>query len=325
MIITQTPLRISFAGGGSDLREFYKSQGGMVLSTTIDKYIYVIVKRRFDDGIRVGYSTTELVEHIDQLEHELVRESLRLVGIARGVEISTMADVPSTGSGLGSSSSVTVGLLNALYAYRGDIQTAATLAREAAEIEIDILGKPIGKQDQYAAAYGNLRRLAFNADESVEVKTVDVAPHILRALDDNLLLFYTGYGREASEVLVEQRQHIAENKQALTQMVAMVDDMEAYLLAGELEAFGRCLHRGWELKKNLASKISNTHIDALYQSALEAGALGGKIVGAGGGGFLLLYCPQAKQGAVRQALSHLRELPFRFEHHGSKVIFNIRQ
>ena len=325
MIITQTPLRISFAGGGSDFRGFYKDYGGAVLSTTIDKYIYVILKSRFDDHIRVGYSTTELVEHIDQLKHELVRESMRLVGIAHGIEISTMADVPSTGSGLGASSSVTVGLLNALYAYRGDVQTAATLAQEAAEIEIDVLGKPIGKQDHYAAAYGNLRRFTFNPDESVEVKTIDVARPILRALDDALLLFYTGYGREASAVLLEQTQNTSDNRPSLNQMVALVDDMEACLLAGELDAFGRCLHRGWELKKSLASKISNNHIDTLYQSALAAGALGGKIVGAGGGGFLLLYCPHAKQEAVRQALGHLRELPFRFEYDGSKVILNIRR
>ncbi len=325
MIITQTPLRISFVGGGSDFRDFYKNHGGAVMCTAIDKYIYVILKSRFDDNIRLGYSTTELVDHIDQLRHELVRESMRLVGIDRRIEISTMADIPSTGSGLGSSSSVTVGLLNALYAYRGDNQTAATLAREAARIEIDVLGKPIGKQDQYAAAYGNLRRVTFNPDDSVDVKIVEIAPDIKRALNDSLMLFYTGYAREASYVLSEQKSNTLDNSRTLAQMVSMVDEMESYLLAGKLDEFGRCLHQGWELKKSLASKISNSVIDSLYQRAIEAGALGGKIAGAGGGGFLLLYCSHEKQNCVRKALSDLHELPFSFELDGSKVIFNIRK
>jgi D-glycero-alpha-D-manno-heptose-7-phosphate kinase len=325
MIISQTPLRISFAGGGSDFKEFYKSCGGAVLCAAIDKYIYVILKSRFDDHIRVGYSTTEIVDHIDELRHELVRESMRLVGVRRRVEISTMADVPSTGSGLGSSSCVTVGLLNALYAYRGEVQNAATLAREAAAIEIDVLGKPIGKQDQYAAAFGDLRKIIFNADGSVDVKTVEFPPHIKRALNDNLMLFYTGYGREASEILAEQRTKTEENKEKLAELVAMVEEMESCLLAGNLDEFGRCLHRGWELKKSLASKISNGTIDAMYRKARNAGALGGKITGAGGGGFLLLYCSHERQPDVRRALSPLRELPFRFESDGSKIIFNVRR
>lgn len=325
MIISQTPLRISFAGGGSDFKEFYKSRGGAVLCAAIDKYIYVILKSRFDDHIRVGYSTTEIVDHIDELRHELVRESMRLVGIHRRIEISTMADVPSTGSGLGSSSCVTVGLLNALYAYRGEVQNAATLARQAAAIEIEVLGKPIGKQDQYATAFGDLRKIIFNADGSVDVKTVELPPHIKRALNDNLMLFYTGYSREAAEILAEQRTKTEENQEKLTELVAMVDAMECCLLAGKLDEFGRCLHHGWELKKSLASKISNRAIDGMYQSALTAGALGGKITGAGGGGFLLLYCAHERQPDVRRALSLLRELPFRFESDGSKIIFNVRR
>jgi D-glycero-alpha-D-manno-heptose-7-phosphate kinase len=325
MIISQTPLRISFAGGGSDFKEFYKTRGGAVLCAAIDKYIYVILKSRFDDHIRVGYSTTEIVDRIDELRHELVRESMRRVGIHRRIEISTMADVPSTGSGLGSSSSVTVGLLNALYAYRGEVQTAATLAREAAAIEIEVLGKPIGKQDQYAAAFGDLRKIIFNADGSVDVKTVEFPPPVKRALNDNLMLFYTGYGREASEILAEQKTKTDENKEKLAELAAMVDEMESYLLAGKLDEFGRCLHRGWELKKSLASKISNGTIDAMYRKALDAGALGGKITGAGGGGFLLLYCAHERQAEVRNALAPLRELPFRFESDGSKIIFNVRR
>ena len=325
MIITQTPLRISFGGGGSDLKEYYRKFGGVVLSTTIDKYIYVILKDRFDDNIRVGYSTTELVDRIDQLRHELVRESMRLVGIDRGIEISTMADIPSTGSGLGSSSSVTVGLLNALHAFQGDIQPAETLAREAAKIEIEILSKPIGKQDQYAAAYGNFRRITFNSDDSVDVRTIELANDVKQALNDNLMLFYTGYARESSDVLLEQKSNTPDNSPTVSKMVAMVDEMESFLLSGKLDDFGRCLHKSWELKKSLASKITNAVIDSLYQSAIDAGALGGKIAGAGGGGFLLVYCNYENQNNVRKALSDLRELPFSMAKDGSKVIFNVRR
>jgi D-glycero-alpha-D-manno-heptose-7-phosphate kinase len=325
MIISQTPLRISFAGGGSDFHEYYRLGGGAVLCAAIDKYIYVILKSRFDDLIRVGYSTTEIVDHIDKLRHELVRESMRLVGIHRRIEISTMADVPSTGSGLGSSSCVTVGLLNALYAYRGEAQSAATLAREAAAIEIDVLGKPIGKQDQYATAFGDLRKITFNADGAVDVKTVELPPAVRRALNDNLMLFYTGYGREAGDILAEQKTRTEENTKSLSALVALVDEMESCLVAEDLDGFGRCLHRGWELKKRLASKITNGAIDAMYQQSLRAGALGGKITGAGGGGFLLLYCAHERQSEVRKALAPLRELPFRFESDGSKIIFNVRR
>jgi D-glycero-alpha-D-manno-heptose-7-phosphate kinase len=325
MIITQTPLRISFAGGGTDFRDFYRNHGGMVLCTAIDKYLYVVLKQRFDDKIRVGYSTTEMVDHVNQLRHELVRESMRLVGIDHGIEISTLADIPSTGSGLGSSSSVTVGLLNALYAYRGDVQMAETLAREAARIEIDVLNKPIGRQDQYVAACGNLCKIVFSPDDTVDVKSIKVDPQIKRALNERLMLFYTGIGRESSNVLSEQKSKIADNSDVLSQMVALVDDMEASLLKGDLDEFGRYLHYGWELKKSLASKISNNAIDSLYQRAVKAGAQGGKIAGAGGGGFLLLYCRPEKQDSVRKALSDLRELPFHFNVDGSKIIFNIRK
>jgi D-glycero-alpha-D-manno-heptose-7-phosphate kinase len=325
MIISQTPLRISFAGGGSDFSEFYRTHGGAVLCTAIDKYIYVVLKDRFDDHIRVGYSTTEMVDRVDQLRHELVRESMRLVGIDRGIEISTMADVPSSGSGLGSSSSVTVGLLNALYAYLGELRPAPVLAQEAAAIEIDKLGKPIGKQDQYAVAYGNLRKIIFHPDDSVSVRTVEVPLATKRSLDERLLLFYTGFGRESADILTEQKANGKTNADTLARMVAIVDEMESCLIAGDLDEFGRCLHRGWELKKGLASKISNNVIDRLYERALAAGALGGKIAGAGGGGFLLIYCNRDRQDAVRKELSNLRELSFHFERDGSKIIFNIKR
>jgi len=326
MIVTQTPLRISFAGGGTDFADFYTKEEGCVVSSAIDKYIFVIVKERFDSKIRIGYSRTEMVDSVDEIEHELVRESLRRVGIDRQIEISTMADVPSEGSGLGSSSSVTVGLLNALYSYRGEIVPAERLAREACEIEIDVLGKPIGKQDQYIAAYGGLRLIKFQNDGGVKVEAVDMEEGRRRQFESSLMLFYTGQTRKSSDILCEQRENIPNRLEVLT---AMRD--QAYEFArcisdgGRLNDAGRILREGWNYKKLLAGGITSSRIDELYEAAMNAGALGGKVAGAGGGGFLLLYCPPARQGAVRRALSDLRELPFRLERDGSKVIFNVRR
>jgi D-glycero-alpha-D-manno-heptose-7-phosphate kinase len=322
MLITRTPLRISFVGGGSDFGDYYRSHGGAVLCSAIDKYVHVILQSRYDDNIRIGYSTTELCSDLSEVRHELVRESMRLVGIEKGIEISTMADVPSTGSGLGSSSSVTVGLLNALYAHAGRPQTKETLARDAVRIEVDVLGKPIGKQDQYIAAYGGIRKLSFEPDETVRVVDVPVAAQTLRALDDNLMLFYTGVARKASTVLTEQRARVEANTDDLKDMVGMVEEMEGLLGRGELDEFGKALDGGWTLKKRLAPNISNAGIDELYDSARKAGALGGKITGAGGGGFLLLYCERSRQNAVRRTLTGLRELVFRLEPEGSKILFS---
>lgn len=325
MIITQTPLRISFFGGGTDLREYYDREPGWVLSSTIDKYIYVVIKERFDDKIRVGYTRTELVDDIDELEHELVRECLRRTGITKRVEISTMADIPSEGSGLGSSSTVTVGLLNAMYTYLGTPKDQASLAREACEIEIDVLRKPIGKQDQYIAAFGGQRFIRFCPDEQVEVETVSIEPQLARRLNQNLMLFYTNVARKAESVLLEQRQNTGDRMHVLREMRDMAVQARQYLCDGQLDDFGRLLHESWLLKKQLASKITTGVIDELYDVAREAGALGGKIAGAGGGGFLMLYCPREKQDAVRSALRALPELPFHLERDGTKVIFNYRR
>lgn len=325
MIITQTPLRISFAGGGTDFAEFYTKEEGCVVSSAIDKYIYVIVKERFDDKIRVGYSRTEMVDSVDEIEHELVRESLRKVGIEKGIEISTMADVPSEGSGLGSSSTVTVGLLNALYAFKGEIRPADVLAREACEIEIDILGKPIGKQDQYIAAYGGIRYIRFLKDGGVTVRSVEMEEFRRRQLQDSLLLFYTGVSRQASAVLSEQKENIDAKLQVLKNMRDQAQTLYTCLSNSRITRLGQVLRDGWELKKSLAASISNESIDELYARALKAGAGGGKVAGAGGGGFLLLFCPPANQYRVRKALTGLKELPFRLERDGTKVIFNVRR
>lgn len=325
MIITQTPLRISFLGGGTDFPAFFRQEEGCVLTSAIDKYIYVVIKKRFDRKIRVGYSRTELVDHVDELQHELVRECLRKTGITQGVEISTMADIPSEGSGLGSSSTVTVGLLNAMYAYCGTPVGHEQLAREACEIEIDRLGKPIGIQDQYIAAYGNQRFLYFYQNNSVAVEHLSLDEHLRRRLNQNLLLFYTNITRKSESVLAEQVQNMDTRLDVLRKMKGLTFQAKRCLQEGCLDELGYLLDKSWQLKKQLASGVSNTFIDDMYSAACKAGALGGKLSGAGGGGFLLLYCPRAKQDNVRAALAPLPELPFHLECDGSKIIFHYRR
>ena len=325
MIITQTPLRISFLGGGTDFRDYYLQEGGCVLSSAIDKYVFVIIKERFDDKIRVGYTKTEMIDSLNEVQHELVRETLRKTGITKRIEVATMGDVPSTGSGLGSSSTVTVGLLNAMYTYLGETRDAATLAQEACEIEIEVLGKPIGKQDQYIAAYGSMRFFRFQPNERVEIETIELEDNEKRRFNQNLMLFFTGVTRKSSTILTEQRANTNDHLEVLRQMKSLALEARKCIIEGAFDEFGAILHQGWECKKQLASKITNSQIDEIYRLARRAGAIGGKITGAGGGGFLLLYCPQEKQDDVRAALHHLRELPFRLERDGTKVIFNYRR
>lgn len=325
MIVTQTPLRISFAGGGTDFKGFYEKDYGAVVSTAIDKFIFVIIKERFDDLIRIGYTRTEMVDRVDDIQHELARETMRMVGITGGIEISTMADIPSEGSGLGSSSTVTVGLLNALYAYKGEPVTAETLARQACEVEISVLGKPIGKQDQYIAAYGGLRHFKFLADEQVNSTAIDLEPGAKQRLCESLLLFYTGVTRKSSTVLTEQKSNIASKMVVLTEMRNQADELARQLKLGAVASVGQTLREGWIKKKQLASGITNPEIDGLFDLAMSAGAIGGKVTGAGGGGFFLVCTPPENRAAVRKRLSHLRELPINLERDGSKVIFNVRR
>jgi D-glycero-alpha-D-manno-heptose-7-phosphate kinase len=325
MIITQTPIRISFLGGGTDFRQFFLREDGWVVSSAIDRYIFVVIKQRFDRKIRVGYTRTELVDSIDELQHELVREALRKTGIHSGVEISTMGDIPSAGSGMGSSSTVTVGLLNAMYHYLGEPKEPETLARQACEIEIDILGKPIGLQDQYIAAYGGQRFIRFGHDGRVGVESLQLSERERLRLSRNLLIFFTNSTRKSESILQEQVENIEHRLDILREMKRLALLARAALLAGDFDGFGGLLHQGWELKKQMASRVTNESIDAVYEAARGAGALGGKITGAGGGGFLLLYCPQDRQEEVRQTLHHLPELPFSLERDGTKVIFNYRR
>lgn len=322
MIIVQTPLRVSFFGGGTDFRSFYEAEGGCVLTTAIDKYIFVTIKGRFDNMVRVGYTKTELVENVGDIHHDLVRESLYKTGITEGVEITTMGDIPTEGSGLGSSSTVTVGALHAMHTYRKQLISSEQLAREACEIEIDILGSPIGIQDQYIAAYGGLSFIEFQTDGKVSVQPVNLDRSIVRRFNDALLLFYTGVTRQANSVLSEQKANIRDRLSVLREMRDMAHTARNTLCSGNIDGFGRMLHESWLLKKQLASKISNNHLDDMYEAAIKAGAIGGKITGAGGGGFLLLYCPYERQEHVREALHGLQELPFNIGQDGSKVIFN---
>ena len=325
MIVVQTPLRVSFFGGGTDFRSFFAAEGGCVLSSAIDKYIFVTIKERFDHLLRIGYTRTEMVESVDDIQHELIREALRKTGIRQGVEVTTMGDIPSAGSGLGSSSTVTVGALQAMYTYRSEIVPAERLAREACEIEIDILGKPIGVQDQYIAAYGGLRFMEFTPEGQVRCEKIELETDLHRRLNESLLLFFTGVTRRADSILDEQQQNIGDRLTVLREMKQMAYAARDELRAGNLEAIGNLLHEGWQLKKQLASQISNGTIDEMYEAARRAGAAGGKITGAGGGGFVMLYCPPEKRERVRAALRPLQELPFQMEPDGTKVIFNYRR
>lgn len=324
MIITRTPLRISFAGGGSDLSAFYEKEQGAVVSTAIDKYIYITVNPKFDHKIRASYSVTEIVDTVDEVRHELIREALRLLGIGQGIEITSISDIPSQGTGLGSSSSYTVGILNALYAYLGHMAGAERLAREACYIEINRCGKAIGKQDQYIAAYGGLQYIRFNPDGSVFTDPVICSLDTRKKLQSRLLLLYTGLTRQADDILTEQTRETrsSEEKQAsLRRMVRLADQLCEALGRDEIDAFGEILHAGWLEKRKLASGISNASIDAWYERARTAGAIGGKLLGAGGGGFLLLYADPAYHADICHALPELHPIPFHFCPQGSKVIY----
>jgi len=324
MIISKTPLRVSFAGGGSDISVYYLSSYGAVVSTAIDKFMYVAINKTFDQHIRVIYSKIEYVEKFEDIEHDLAREALKLLGITdAGIDIAYMGDMlpAHAGSGLGASSSLAVGILNALHAYRGEHVSAKTLAEEACRIEIEILGRPIGKQDQYAAAYGGLNYIRFNKDESVSVEPIICSKQMKDALTKNLLLFYTGLNTRSDNILTEQKGKIPDNLPVLERMVELSAELQKALQNNDLIGFGDILHEGWICKQKLATNITSSTIDDSYQKARKAGAIGGKLLGSGGGGFLLLYCEEKNQNKVREALSNLREAPFSFEYQGSKIVY----
>lgn len=323
MIITRTPFRISFVGGGSDMETFYTRHPGAVLSTSIDKYMYISSHRFFFPGqLRVKYSETETVNHLDELRHPLLRESMRKVGVTSGIEISSIADIPA-GTGMGSSSSFTVGLLHCLYANKREYITNERLAREACEIEIDILGEPIGKQDQYAAAFGGLNIIHFHPNGDVRVEPLYVKNEIYQQLQENLLMFYIGNQRKASDILAEQKRNATNEEKfnVLKSMVSLVSDLRNCLYSGHLDDFGKILHENWILKQKLASQITNEDIDEIYRNGIHSGARGGKLLGAGGGGFMLFYCEKANQQRLMDALKPLVKYNFAFEREGSKLIY----
>lgn len=321
MIISKTPLRVSFVGGGTDLPDFYEEHGGAVVSTSIDKWIHVIVRKRFEGDIRVSYSRTEIVDSVDEVQHELVREALRMTGLPRGLDILTLADVPSQGTGLGSSSAVTVGLLLALYGHQGVYKSALELAEEASEIEISILGKPIGRQDQYAVAIGGFNFIEFLSGGVVRVEPLITPDGTIKRLHRSLMLFYTGRQRSASDVLGRQRKAIVSGDatEALKGMRDLAYELRERLGHGDVDAVGALLHANWELKRTLTDGLSDSELDGWYARAMDAGASGGKLLGAGGGGFLLVVAAADRQAQVRRAMSDLREVPFHFTARGTQV------
>lgn len=321
MIITKTPFRISFCGGGSDMPDFYREYGGCVLSTSINRYMYITMHPYFDKNkTAVKYSQTEIVDNIANIDHSIFKHVLNEKGIS-GVEIVSTADVPS-GTGLGSSSAFTVGLLHTLYCYQGKYVSKGRLAEESCVIEIDKLGNPIGKQDQYAAAYGGLNFISFHKDDTVSVEPIVTKSETLKELQANLVMFYTGVTHDANKILAQQKRNLnmAASKDNLIQMCRLARQMKHALEKNELSDFGNTLNEGWYRKRELSGEISNPEIDRWYDIAVNNGALGGKLLGAGGGGFLLFYCPKERQEKLEKALG-LERLDFSFEHDGSSVIY----
>lgn len=324
MIISKTPFRVSFCGGGSDLPDFYRHGYGAVVSSAIDKFVYLAIHRFFEPRFILKYAQTEASETIDAIKHPLIRECLRFAGTKEFLEITSFADIPSSGSGLGSSSAFSVGLINALLSMQGRMPSHETCAAGACEVEIDRLGEPIGRQDQYAAAYGGLNYIRFNADGSVHVDPIILDRSTRDALDDRFLLFYTGVTRKASEILTEQSRNIVSDRRVFDNLARIrdqADELRAALADGNIDAIGTAMHEGWMRKKQMASGVSSQEFDSIYETARDAGAVGGKILGAGGGGFFLFYVEPEHRQAVIDALSRLRHIDFCLERQGTRIIY----
>jgi D-glycero-alpha-D-manno-heptose-7-phosphate kinase len=324
MIISKTPFRISFVGGGSDLPDFYQRGYGAVVSSAIDKFVYLALHEFFDRRYLLKYAQTESCESIDAIQHPLIRECLRITDNRDFLEITSFADIPSLGSGLGGSSSFSVGLINALLARQGRMPSHETCAASACEVEIGRLKEPIGKQDQYAAAFGGMNYIRFNADGTVHVEPIILSAEIRANLEKRLLLFYTGVTRKAVEILAEQRRNIVSDPHCfatLSRMRDQADELRSALAAGDIAAIGRMMHEGWLLKKQMAAGVSSTYFDEIYERGCAAGAAGGKLLGAGGGGFFLFYVEPGRRQAVIDALQDLRLLDFRLERQGTRIIY----
>ena len=324
MIITKTPFRASFVGGGTDLPAFYEQEDGMVVSMAINSFVYLAVHRFFEKKIVLKYSETETVEHVDQIKHGLIRECLKIVGVDEPLEITSFADIPSKGSGLGSSSAFAVGLISALQALKGLPVSPERSASLACEVEIGRLGEPIGKQDQYASAYGGMNAITFRRDGTVGVEPILLQEEARRHMEEHMVMFYTGLVRSASEILAAQKKATeseADKFGLLREMKGLAHTLKGALEKGNVDELGPLMHQGWLMKKGLTAKISLPEIDQAYDAAMAAGATGGKLLGAGGGGFLLFYCPPAKRAELMRRLAPLRAVPIRMELRGSRVAF----
>ena len=326
MIVSKTPLRASFFGGGTDFYDYFHNSKygyGCVISTALDMHVYIVVNKRFDDKIRLVYNDNELVDNVDEVKHNIIREALKITNITSGIEILYLADLPMTnlGVGLASSSSLALGVLNALHAYKGEIVSKEQLAKEAIDIEINRLHQEIGIQDQYAVSYGGFNKYIFNNDDTVSIKKLNLNDEIKENLLNHLMFFYTGNARDSKAIFKEQKKTAKNKSEILDSLVEMVTLSEEYLLNNDLDNFGYLLGKAWEIKKQFASGVSNKDINNMYDLAIKNGALGGKILGAGGGGFLLLYVPLNKKNKVRKALSSYKEVNFKIDDEGSRIVY----
>ncbi len=324
MIISKTPFRISFFGGGTDYPVWYRENQGAVLSTAIDKYCYITIRYLppfFPHKHRIVYSKIEMVNDVNEILHPAVRATLQFLNIDKGIEIHHDGDLPAK-TGLGSSSSFTVGLLNSIYALKGVIPSKLQVAKEAIHIERDILKENVGAQDQVAAAFGGFNKINFNGKDEIKVEPITIGKEMIRKLDNHLMLFFTGFSRIASDIAKSQIENTPNKKRELSLMRQMVDEAIKILNENrDIKDFGKLLHESWLLKKSLTDKISTPEIDNIYEKALQAGALGGKLLGAGGGGFMVLFVPPENQPGVREKLKNLLEVKFHFENEGSKIIY----
>jgi len=328
VIVSRAPFRFSLGGGGTDLPAYYREHGGFVVSAAIDSYMYVTANQRFYPSIRLAYSETEIVDDVGQIRHPIFREALKMSGIHSGIELTSVADLPSN-SGLGSSSSFTVALLNALHTYKREFVSCERLAREACELEMERLKEPVGKQDQYIAAFGNVTALTIARDGRVSVEPVPVRAEVLDELQSNLLIMYTGLERPAKVVLTEQRQRVEAAEPAtlagMHRIKALGRDVFELLVRGNVDLYGELLHEHWSLKKRLASKMTDDALDEHYAAARKAGAIGGKLIGAGGGGFFMFYVRPGERRRVAETLAArgLRPLRFRFDFDGARILLNL--
>jgi D-glycero-alpha-D-manno-heptose-7-phosphate kinase len=330
MIVSRAPVRFSLGGGGTDLPSYSREHGGYVVAAAVDKFVFVCVARRFQDTIRVAYSESETVESVEQLRHRIFKEALKMTSLLKGLELHSLADVPAN-TGLGSSSSFTVALLNGLHAYKREYIPVEQLAREACELEIEKLGEPIGKQDQYISAYGGVSAMTFNPDGSVHVERLALRDEVIDELESNLVIYYSGVERSASAVLKEQAKTIVQNKddavRRMHRIKALGHDTKKILLSGQIDTYGEMLHEHWTNKRKLAVNMADGSIDEHYEAARKAGAIGGKLMGAGGGGFFMFYVRAADRRRVHDTLASrgLQPMRFRFDFDGARIMANFHR